>query len=266
MSTVLVAGGTGALGRHVVVRLRERGDEVRVLSRRQGAGTHVGDLNTGAGVADAAQGAELVVHAASDFRRLGRPDIDQTNQLLEAARGAERLLYVSIVGVDSIPYIYYRNKLKCEHSVASSGVPYTILRATQFHELIGWLMRTAERLPLAPLPLDFRFQTVAAQEVATRVAELIHSDPRRGIVDFGGPEVLTLKQTAEQWRTERGRPRRLMPMSVPGRIGAAFRQGLNTCPEHAEGSQTWTQFVASDPGNPYRLRGGDYRLRGATTG
>ncbi len=254
MSTVLVTGGTGAIGRHVVARLRERGDEVRVLSRRAGAGTHVGDLNTGAGVADAARGAELVVHAASDTRRLGRADRRQTEHLLQAAKDAEHLLYVSIVGIDSIPYAYYRHKLACERSIASSGVPYTILRATQFHELIGWLMRAAERLPLAPLPLDFRFQTVAADEVAARTAEMIHRDPRREIIDFGGPEVLTLGQMAELWRTERGRPHRLARLPAPGSTARAFREGRNTCPEHAEGTQTWAQFVASDPENPYKRK------------
>ncbi len=133
MSTVLVAGGTGALGRHVVSRLQERGDDVRVLSRRPGAGTDVGDLNTGAGVAEAARGAELVIHAASDFRRFGRTDLEQTEQLIAAAQDARHLLYVSIVGIDSIPSPYYRRKLACEE-------------------------RIAERLPLAPLPLDSAFR------------------------------------------------------------------------------------------------------------
>jgi uncharacterized protein YbjT (DUF2867 family) len=254
MSTVLVTGGTGALGRHIVARLRERADEVRILSRRPAAGTHVGDLNTGAGLADAARGAELVVHAASDIRRLGRADLDQTKHLLEATKDAAHLVYVSIVGIDSIPYVYYRHKLACEQAIASSTAPYTILRATQFHELIGWLMRGAEHFPLVPLPLDFRFQTVAAEEVAAQTAELIHSDPRRDIADFGGPEVLTLGQMAELWRTERGRPQRLVRLPVPGRIGRAFREGRNTCPEQAQGTQTWAQFVASDHENPYRLR------------
>jgi uncharacterized protein YbjT (DUF2867 family) len=253
MSTLLVTGGTGALGRHIVARLRERGDDVRVLSRRPGAGTHVGDLSTGEGVAEAARDAELVVHAASDtFRRLGRSDLDQTRNLLDAAKDANHLLYVSIVGIDSIPYVYYRHKLECERAVASSGVPYTILRATQFHELAGAVMRVAERLPLAPLPLDLRSQTVAAPEVATRIDELIHANPRHAIVDFGGPEVLTLGQMAELWRTERGRPRKLVRLPVPGKLGRAFREGRNTCPEHAEGIQTWAQFVASDPENPYK--------------
>ena len=254
MSTVLVTGGTGAVGRHIVARLRERGDQVRLLSRRPGAGTHVGDLSTGAGIAAAATGAELIVHAASDTRRLGRSDLDQTNNLLRAAQDASHLLYVSVVGIESIPYVYYRHKLACEQALMSSTTPYTILRATQFHELIGWLMRGAERLPVAPLPLDFRFQPVAAEEVATRAAELTHSDARRGIADFGGPEVLRLEQMAHAWRDQRGRPRRLVHLAVPGKVGRAFREGRNTCPEHAEGTGTWAQFVASDAENPYRLR------------
>lgn len=254
MSTVLLTGGTGGLGRHVAASLRERGDEVRVLSRRPGAGTHEGDLSTGAGLADAARGADLVVHAASDTRRLGRADLAQTENLLKAARDANHLLYVSIVGIDAIPYVYYRRKLAGERAIASSTAPYTILRATQFHELIAFLLRGAERLPLAPLPLDFRFQSVAAAEVATRIAELIHAEPRNQTIELGGPEVLTLGQMAELWRTGRGRPRRLVRLPVPGKIGRAFREGRNTCPEHAEGIQTWAQFVASDPENPYRLR------------
>ncbi|MGZ8633981.1 MAG: NAD-dependent epimerase/dehydratase family protein, partial [Solirubrobacteraceae bacterium] len=87
MSVVLVTGGTGTLGTQLVAILRERGHDVRVLSRRRGAGTHVGDLKTGEGVAAAAAGAELVVHAASDARS-GRSDAQQTGRLLTAVRDA----------------------------------------------------------------------------------------------------------------------------------------------------------------------------------
>ena len=256
MSTVLVTGGTGAFGTPLVARLRERGDEVRVLSRRAGAGSHVGDLDTGEGVPEAVRGAELVVHAASNSRRGGRTDLAQTEHLLDAAREIGHLLYISIVGIDRIPYSYYRRKLDCERRIEASGIPFTILRATQFHQLIAFLLRGAERLPLAPLPLDFRFQTVAAAEVAARAAELIGSDPRGELVNFGGPEVLSLRQMTETWRAQRGRPRRIVRLPVPGQVGRGFREGLNTCPDHAQGEQTFTQFVASDPPNPYTVRGG----------
>ncbi|TLF74389.1 SDR family oxidoreductase [Nocardia cyriacigeorgica] len=255
MSTVLIAGGTGALGKLIVERMRPSGHEIRVLSRRPGAGTHVGDLDTGAGVAEAAAGAELIVHAASDFRRAGRHDRKHTENLLAAAGDAKHLLYVSIVGIDRIPFSYYQNKLACERLIAGSGVPHTILRATQFHELIAFALRTVERWPIAPLPTDFRFQPVAAADVATRVAELIDGPPLGHAPDFGGPHVHTLAELTETWRALRGRPTRTMRLPVPGRVAGAFRAGANTCPDHADGTQTWAEYVESEPAAAYRLRG-----------
>lgn len=246
MSTVLLTGATGTLGARLLSELSARGDEVRVLSRRVGAGIHVGDLATGAGVKDAARGAELIVHAASDTKRGGRTDLAQTEHLLEAAAGARHLLYVSIVGIDRIPFAYYRRKLACEQRIAAGSIPYTILRATQFHELVAFMLHRAERLPVAPLPLDFRFQTVAPAEVANLAAGLVHDQPGGRCVNFGGPEVLTLGQMTELWRQARGRPRRTVRLRLPGRVARAFRAGRNTCPEQAGGRQTWAQFVASD--------------------
>jgi uncharacterized protein YbjT (DUF2867 family) len=244
MSIVLVTGGTGKLGRQIVPILRGRGHEVRVLSRRAGAGTHVGDLASGAGLAEAAAGAELVVHAASD-PRLGRSDPAQTANLLTAATSCRHLLYPSIVGVDAIPFGYYRIKLACERLIETSAVPSTTLRATQFHELLAMALRATARWPVAVLPLDLLFQTVAAAEVATRAAELIEGPPLRRAPDFGGPEVLTGWQLAGIWRARHGRPRTVLNLRLPGRAYRAFADGLNTCPDHADGRQTWAQFTSS---------------------
>ncbi|MEU2255882.1 SDR family oxidoreductase [Nocardia xishanensis] len=251
MSSILVTGGTGALGRHIVSLLREEGHDVRVLSRRPGAGTHIGDLRTGEGVAEAVAGVDAVVHAASDFRKFGGPDIEQTRNLLAAATGVGHLLYVSIVGIDRIPFRYYRNKLTCEQLITESGVPHTILRATQFHELIAAMLQSVERLPIAPLPLDFRFQPVAAVDVAARAAELIQGPPLGRAPDFGGPEVLTMAELADAWRAVRSRPRRIVRLPLPGRAARAFRAGYNTCPDHTDGVQRWAQYAATAEGNAY---------------
>lgn len=246
MATVLVTGGSGTLGGHVTELLRAGGHEVRVLSRRPGVGTHQGDLTTGVGVQAAADGAELVVHAASDTRRMGRDDEAQTRSLLDALGPATRhLLYVSIVGIDRIPFRYYRRKLVCEELVGTSPVPTTILRATQFHELLAFVLTTVERWPVAPRPAGFRFQTVAAGEVASRVAELVEGPPLGRAEDFGGPEVLELEAMMARWQAERHRPRRVVAVPVPGRVGQGFRRGDNTCPDHLDGRQTWGDFVAS---------------------
>ncbi|BDU09103.1 SDR family oxidoreductase [Nocardia cyriacigeorgica] len=255
MSTVLITGGTGALGKLIVERLRSTEHEIRVLSRRPGAGTHVGDLQTGAGVAEAAAGADLIIHAASDFRASGRHDLRQTENLLAAAGEARHLLYVSIVGIDRIPLGYYQRKLACERAIIDSGIPHTILRATQFHELIAFALRTVERWPLAPLPLEFRFQPVAAADVATRAAELIADDPLGRTPDFGGPELFTLAELTEAWRRAYGRPRHTIRLPLPGKVARAYRAGHNTCPDHRDGTQTWAQYLDSAPAAAYRLRG-----------
>lgn len=233
------------MGRPLVRRLRERGHDVRVLSRRREGGTHLGDLATGEGLAGATAGVELVVHAASDTRRFGRSDLEQTRRLLEAIGEVRHLLYLSIVGIDVIPFGYYRRKLACEQEVVRSGLAHTILRATQFHELVAQGLRALERLPVAPLPGDFRFQSVAAVEVAARLANLLDRDALGRAPDFGGPEVLTLDEMARAWRSQRGRPRRQLSLRVPGRVGQAFRRGLNTTPGHADGRQRWAEFVST---------------------
>jgi uncharacterized protein YbjT (DUF2867 family) len=127
--------------------------------------------------------------------------------------------------------------------IASGGVPHTILRATQFHELIARLLESVGRLPLAPLPLDFRFQSVAAADVAGRLAALLAAGPSGRAPDFGGPEVLTLEEMIRSWRAARGGLRRVVKVPVPGRIGRGYREGRNTCPDHAEGRQTWARFL-----------------------
>ena len=244
MATVLVTGGSGTLGGHITGLLRARGHDVRVLSRRPGAGTHQGDLTTGAGVEAAADGAGIVVHAASDTRRMGRDDVAQTRRLLEALGPATtHLLYVSIVGIDEIPFRYYRRKLACEELVSASAVPSTILRATQFHELLAFVLTAVERWPVALLPAGFRFQTVAAAEVAARVVELVDGPPAGRADDLGGPEVLDLSAMVGRWQATRRRPRRVAWVPMPGRVGAAFREGRNTCPGHRDGHETWDSFV-----------------------
>ena len=245
MSIVLVTGGSGTLGRHLVSILGARGHDVRVLSRRPGAGTHVGDLATGVGVAEAAAGAELVVHAASD-RRMGRSDLRQTANLLDALPSCRHLVYVSIVGVDAIPLGLYRAKLACEELIAGSATPATVLRATQFHELLAMALRGAGRLSVPPLPLDLLFQSVAAAEVAGRVADLLDGPPLGRAPDFGGPEVLNGWQLVAAWRAQLGRPRSVLNLRLPGRLYKSFAGGLNTCPDHADGRQRWAEYVETE--------------------
>jgi uncharacterized protein YbjT (DUF2867 family) len=96
-------------------------------------------------------------------------------------------VYVSIVGVDRIPYGYYRAKLATETVVEESGLPWTILRATQFHDLIRRIAGVLAKSPVVPVPAGVRFQPVDVHEVAARVVELATGTPAGRVDDMGGP-------------------------------------------------------------------------------
>src|SRR3989337_3515075 len=155
MPRALITGGTGVLGREVAGRLSQAGYSVRVVSRRaapaEGAPTEwaQAQIETGEGLAEAVAGVDVIVHCASSpFRRTREVDVEGTRRLLAAAGrvGVSHFVYISIVGVDRIPLPYYKAKLAAERLIEESGVPYSILRATQFHSLIDRFLGTLVRL------------------------------------------------------------------------------------------------------------------------
>ena len=242
---VLVTGATGTLGRALVARLRAQGHEPRVLSRRPGPGVHVGDLESGAGVAEAVRGVDVVVHAATRFGH----DVAQATTLLDAlhAAGRAHLVFVSIVGADVVPLGYYRDKVRVEQLVAGSGLPWTVLRATQFHDLLATLFaRLGRRTPVLPVLAGARFQPVDVDDVADRLAGLVAGPPARGTVALAGPRVETMADLARTWAAATGRRRVVLPMPLPGRFAAALRAGGLTDPAHAGGVTTFADHLARD--------------------
>ncbi|WP_338742913.1 SDR family oxidoreductase [Actinomadura luteofluorescens] len=250
---ILVTGASGTLGRPVTRLLAEAGADVRALSRRArepeaGVTWCRGDLVTGEGVEDALAGVETVVHCASDPLHAKR-DLPAARNLIGAARrqGAPHLVYISIVGVDTIPYRYYRIKYAVERAIEDSGLPYTILRATQFHTLPDAVFGALTKVPgLMLLPRGLRDQPVDVGEVAGRLAELaLAAGPARRVDDMGGPEVLTAEEMMRDYLEARGlrRPVRI-PVPLPGRAARGFREGRHLTPDRAVGKRTWRQFLA----------------------
>ncbi|MGK3202210.1 SDR family oxidoreductase [Amycolatopsis sp. MEPSY49] len=237
---ILVTGGTGQLGSAVVARLRAAGEEVRVLSRKPGPEVVRGDLRTGRGIDSAVAGVDVVVHCATDFRR----ETALARTLVEAARwaGGPHLVYVSIVGVDRVPLGYYRAKHETEELIASSGLPYTIQRATQFHGLVRTLLAGAIRLPVVPVP-RMSFQPVDVRDVARRLTALAQGDPAGRAPDFGGPEILTATELAQAVGAASGRVRRIVPLTVPGETFRAYADGGHLAPEHREGEITFREYL-----------------------
>ena len=252
---ILVTGGTGTLGRLVVGRLRDAGHGVRVLSRQAheaepGLDFVTGDLATGEGVDAALAGTEVVVHCA------GSPKGDEAKaQHLVQAAGRARvrhLVYISVVGADRVPmdgaldramFGYFGAKLAAERVVAGSGVPWTTLRATQFHDLLLTAAEGMAKLPVVPVPSGFRFQPVDADEVAARLVELAEGPPSGLVPDLAGPAVHRMADLVRAYLRARGKHRVLVPVRMPGKAARAFRAGANLPLDGAVGRRTWEEFL-----------------------
>lgn len=248
MGTVLVTGGTGTLGSRVVARLRGNGAEVRVLTRNpEPAESHViGDLATGEGLDVALAGVDTIIHCATN-PRFHRVDVEGTKALLEQAQRHEvgHLLYVSIVGVDHNPFPYYRAKAEVERLIAESAVPWTVLRATQFHDRVLGVVSGLAKLPVAPVPKGFRFQPVDVDAVAERVVTLAGKEPAGRARDVGGPRVDPIGDLLQVYCAAIGKSRTVLPIGVPGKIGRAFRAGENLLsPEGEPIGSTFDEFLA----------------------
>ncbi|MET9952008.1 NAD(P)H-binding protein [Streptomyces sp. NPDC006339] len=259
MTTILVTGGTGTLGRLVTERLRAYGGgsgegreearvRVRVLSRR--SQPYAVDLREGGpGLDEALAGVDTVVHCASTPRG---GDERAARHLVAAARraGVRHLVYISIVGVDRVPLGYYRAKRAVERIVEESGLGWTILRTTQFHDLVLQVLEGAAKLPVMLLPAGVSDQPVEVSEVADRLCELALGAPAGRVPDMGGPAVRPLPELARAYLRAGGRRRALLNVPLAGKAYRGFREGGHLAPQGADGRVTFEEFLAA------RRRGG----------
>jgi uncharacterized protein YbjT (DUF2867 family) len=140
---------------------------------------------------------------------------------------------------------YFGSKLAAERVVADSGLPWTTLRAAQFHDLLLTVAQQMARLPVIPVPAGFRFQPVDAGEVAGRLVELALGAPAGLVPDMGGPRVYGVADLVRGYLRARGKHRLVVPVRLPGKAARAFRAGANLAPERAVGHRTWEDFLLS---------------------
>ena len=247
-SSILLTGGTGTLGRLVTPLLRGAGAELRVLSRQSHEPTAgieyvTGDLLKNEGIAAAVDGAETVVHLAGG----PKGDEEATRNLVQASSraGVQHLVLISVVAADQVPLGYFRAKLGAERAVAESDVPYTTLRAAQFHDLILLVMQKMSKLPVIPAPHGVRLEPVDTGEVAARMVELALDKPAGMVPDLAGPRVYTLADAARAYLRAGGKHRPLLRVRMPGKAGRVYRAGRNLAGSGADrGKRTWEEFLA----------------------
>ncbi|MCZ2829172.1 NAD(P)H-binding protein [Modestobacter sp. VKM Ac-2986] len=241
---VAVAGGTGLLGRLVVAELERRGDVPVVLARSRGV-----DLTTGIGLVRALRGVTTVVDVSNvtttSRRRAVAFFTAATQQLLAAAdrAGVRHVVTLSIVGADTIDFGYYLGKRRQEELLAAGPAPWTLLRATQFHEFAGQLVDRSPG-PVVVVP-RMRSRPVAAREVAAHLVELAHGAPRGVVEPIAGPEELDMADLVRRRLRATGRRRLVLSLRLPGPAGRAFADGgLVPAPPFVTGSETAEEHLA----------------------
>jgi uncharacterized protein YbjT (DUF2867 family) len=241
---IAVAGGTGAVGRHIVDAAAGGGHEVLVLARAAGV-----DLLTGTNLADTLRGVDAVIDVTSTATQSARASEQffgtVTRNLLSAeeASGVGHHVALSIVGSDRAPFGYYAGKALQERLVSAGSIPWTILRATQFHEFAQQLHDRFTVGPLTVVPKMFS-QPVAAREVADRLLVLAESAAVGRSDDLAGPEVLRMRDMVRDYAIATGRRGPILEIPLPGGFGTAMRDGtILPGPSVARGTQTFAEWT-----------------------
>jgi len=242
---IAVAGGTGNVGKLVVLTAQDRGHEVVVLSRGNGV-----DLVKGEGVAEALAGVDVVIDVANITTMNGREATEffetTTRTLLEAeaAAGVGHHLVLSIVGIDGIEDGYYGAKLAQERAVEAGATPWTIQRATQFHEFARQIYGGAKIGPVHIAP-KMRTQPVAAREVAERLVDLAKGGPAGRVTDLAGPREESLVDMVRAYARTHGSHAWIPAVSLPGAMAKAQRDGSSLpSPGAILGQQTYDEWLA----------------------
>jgi uncharacterized protein YbjT (DUF2867 family) len=257
---MLVTGGSGTLGRQVVARLRAAGQPVRVLSRRptgfpDGVQLASGDLATGEGVDAAMAGIDVVIHCAGS----AKGDDVKARTLVDAAKraGVRHIVYISVVGADATPidgpidramFGYFGAKHAAERLIAESGIPWTTLRATQFHDLTYKTLEQLAKMPVMPIFGGMSFQPVDSGEVADRLVDLALDEPAGLVEPIGGPRVYGMDELAKSYLAATDRRKPIFAMPIFGAAARAQKRGVNLAPDRAIGRATWEQFLAEKVG------------------
>ncbi|TAM70377.1 MAG: NAD-dependent epimerase/dehydratase family protein [Microbacteriaceae bacterium] len=222
--TVAVVGGTGTIGSRIVESLRSSGQDVRVLSRK--SPDRPVDLRSGVGLTAALSGCDTVIDASNGA---ASTLVDGSLRLLEAeqAAGVGHHVAISIIGCDRAPMSYYGIKVRQEQIVEAGAVPWTIVRATQFHTLFQTMFASAARVGITP-KVQAMVQPVDVGDVAAFVAEVASGAPRRTRVQVAGPEIMDARDLARVWRAATHSRAIPLPLRVPGKLGRALRDGALT--------------------------------------
>ena len=253
MSGILITGGTGKLGQELSKQLINKGFKVNILSSKVNpdiqyySKIYTGDLTEVSSLKDAVLNSDVIIHCASNPRNSKMVDIDGTKNLLKIAhlKKLKHFIYISIVGVDKSKFPYYQSKFEAEKMIQESNLPWSILRATQFHDMI--LNRFIKPFDGKPGPLKIpqgmQFQSIAIEDVANKLVSLSIRPPKNIIETIGGPEIYTIEEMTQIYLDTLNMDNKIEPEIYDEEIYDLFRSGVNLCPDYTLGKTTWKDFL-----------------------
>ena len=254
MKKILITGGTGNLGKVIVSLLTKNGSEISVLTSNdellnsKNINFINGDLTNRDSLFELKNKFDIIIHCASNPLDSDAVDIKGSQNLLETVIHDKiaHFIYISIVGVDKSSFKYYQNKHRVENFIKESDIPYTIIRATQFHDLVlQSIIKPIDEGNGSKLlvPKNLRFQSIDKKDIARKVYEVIEQDPKNETISIGGPEVLTLEKMLDIYLTLLNRDEVTESIPPINDLQKIFTIGINLCPESKYGTITWNDYL-----------------------
>ncbi|MTI21899.1 NAD-dependent epimerase/dehydratase family protein [Fulvivirga sp. RKSG066] len=254
MNRILVTGGTGNLGKAIVALLIKNNCDVTVLTSQNYLPTtnHVSYTYGNLAIANSLSGLEnafdIIIHCASNALNTAAIDIEGSQNLISAISTSriKHFIYISIVGVDQSSFDYYKSKVYVEDFLIASGLPYSIIRATQFHDFIyHWLIKPIDTglENNLQIPSDLYFQSIDKNDVARKVLELTTLGPINKTINIGGPEVLKFEQMAEAYLFLLKRQNKIEFVPPISEMHRLFTTKINLCPRAKYGKISWCDYL-----------------------
>ncbi|KOS07398.1 hypothetical protein AM493_16125 [Flavobacterium akiainvivens] len=244
MENILITGGTGNLGKGLTQILNQKGLQYAVASRSNNENAPnkvVADLMANKGVAQAVKGRSIIFHLATDLKK----DTLLTQNLLQTIGSNKNvhLIYISIVGIDKTPFNYYQQKLASEELIKASGVPYTILRATQFHDFIDYIFTSLLKYRIGLLPKKVMAQPIAVDAVANALYEISLQPAESKTYEIGGLKAYTFNEMAKEWMRKTGKKKFIINLPLFGKLAKAFNGGALLTHTIDATSKSWQDYL-----------------------
>ncbi|CAF1102218.1 unnamed protein product [Adineta steineri] len=265
MAKILVTGGTGVLGRALSnIFLANKTDflitsrnQKNIINENDGMNSNSKskwlymDLSKNKGINKVFNNnIDTILHLASmPMQNIqGQPaDVILTKNLLDSIpkQNIKHLIYISIVGIDKIPFTYYRGKLECERLIKASGIPYSILRATQFHGFVEDFAVKLLKFPICMVPKSIKVQPVQVEAVAMELNKILGQSPLNSTYEIGGKKIYEMKEIVDSLLNVRQEKKLMIPIPIMGKMLKAYAKGYGTCNNIALNSNTWEEYLAS---------------------